>query len=92
MFSNNLGLINLKIANSDLPIEIEVSCIGTKTSEITIDKPGIYSFKYPMNFDYLKHLPKGYKIEFIIDDYDETELLLKDEKSDKKSRSYSRTK
>ena len=75
--SNSVGQATLKIKNTDLPLELDISYIGMKSKSIRVDTSGNYSIVFPLNFEFLKPLVKGDTLQFIIDDYDDDELVVK---------------
>ena len=75
--SNSVGYATLKIKNTDLPLELDINYIGMKSKSIRVDTSGNYSIVFPLNFEFLQPLGKGDTLQFIIDDYDEDELVVK---------------
>lgn len=75
--SNSVGQATLKIKNTDLPLEFDISYIGVKSKSIRVDTSGNYSIVFPLNFEFLQLLGKGDTLQFIIDDFDDDELVVK---------------
>ena len=75
--SNSVGQATLKIKNTDLPLELDISYIGMKSKSIRVDTSGNYSIVFPLNFEFLQPLTEGDILQFIIDDYDDDELVVK---------------
>jgi hypothetical protein len=75
--SNSVGQATLKIKNTDLPLELDISYIGMKSKSIKIDTCGNYSIVFPLNFEFLQPLGKGDTLQFLIDDYGDDKLVVK---------------
>ena len=75
--SNSVGQATLKIKNTDLPLELYISHIGMKSKSIRVDSSGNYSIGFPLNFELLQLFAKGDTLQFIIDNYDDDELVVK---------------
>ncbi len=75
--SNSKGQATLKIKNTNFPIDFDINYIGMKSKSITIDISGNYSIEFPLNVEFSQPYIKGDSLQFIINDYDDYELLLK---------------
>lgn len=75
--SNEQGKAKLKFHNAQLPIDIKVTYIGIDPETIIFDSSGIYTIAYPLNFNFIKPFVKGQTLKFVIDDFDDEELVLK---------------
>jgi hypothetical protein len=75
--SNLQGNANLKILNNQFPVEIKVAYIGYNPETIIFDSNGVYTISYPLNFSFTKQLTKGHILKFVVDNFDDDELVLK---------------
>ena len=75
--SNSVGQATLKIKNTDLPLELDISYIGVRSKSFRVDTSGNYSIVFPLNFEFLQLLGRGDALQFIIDDYNDDELVIK---------------
>lgn len=75
--SNDSGFLKLGIPRIDLPVEIEISTIGSSPRPISISGPGIYTIHYPVAFDFLKTYRRGDTLEFVVSSYAGDRIVLK---------------
>ncbi|MFI5133733.1 MAG: hypothetical protein ACHQEB_05325 [Chitinophagales bacterium] len=87
--SNELGQARLKIKNDEFPLDFEINYIGIDPQTIKLDTSGNYSIVFPLNFEFMKPLIKGDTLSFIIDEFDDDELILKPPK-EKEFRTFTR--
>lgn len=89
--SNSAGQATLKMKSADFPLNLEVSYIGVQTKSIRVDTSGNYSIFFPISFEFLKPLVSGDRLQFIIDSFDNDEIVLK-QLEGKKFRTFRRKK
>jgi hypothetical protein len=74
--SDNKGNAHLKIANPQLPLQIQISFVGTTNRKLTISKKGSYFIYYPMYFSNHRPVENAKTMEFRFKTNKDGDLLL----------------